>query len=63
MMYTTRQVAAKLNLSPRTVQKWCGVLGFPLLGGNYVLDDEQVKRIAAAAHDRPGRPKKEERDE
>ena len=58
-MYTTHQVAAKLGLARRTVQKWAAVLGFERQGRDYLLTDEQVAQLAAVTPGKPGRPRKQ----
>lgn len=56
-MYTTSEVARALGISRRTVQEWCLKLGIRPLGRDYLLTDDELERIRAVKHDKPGRPR------
>ena len=56
-MLTAAQAAVRLGIAQRTVQKWCRELGLRKVGRDYVLTDEDVRRIAEHAQDGPGRPR------
>lgn len=56
MIYTTSEAAEALSLAPRTVRKWCAELGIRKAGRDYLIDELGMRKIRAAAQDRPGRP-------
>jgi len=59
MNYKTTTEAAKiLDLAKRTICKWALKLGFPLMGRDYLLTDEQMKLIDAKVKRNMGRPRK-----
>ena len=55
-MKTNNEVAAELKIAPRTVRKWCQVLGFQKSGRDYLLTSRQVSAIAARCQTKRGRP-------
>ena len=59
--YTTREAAAALGLSRRTVQNWCSKLGHRPIGRDYVLTEDELEAIRAVKRDAPGRPPKNSR--
>lgn len=62
-MRTTDEVAVRLGLARRTVQKWCAVLAFKRTGRDYLLTDEQIDQILAVAQTKRGRPKGKKADD
>ena len=59
-MHSTQEIADRLGLVLRMVQKHCANLGFPKIGRDYLLDDEQVARMQEWILAHPvGRPRNE----
>lgn len=59
-MYSTYEVAGMLGLGIRMVQLHCVKLGFPKIGRDYLLTDEQVTLMEDRVLAHPvGRPKSE----
>lgn len=55
-MHSVATAAIMLDMSPRTVQKWCKRLGFKKTSSVYILTDAQLDLIERQNH-QPGRPR------
>lgn len=51
-----KELARKTGNSPRTITKWCQVLGYTRHGRDYHLTLDQVRRIRGKMQPVPGRP-------
>jgi len=58
-MKTSVEVAEELQVTPRTIQRWCAALGFKKVGRDYILTPDQVKLIKERYYPGPGRPPKD----
>ena len=60
MVYTTKEAAKILSVTPRTIVNYCKIWNVPLFKNQYQITDEHLAEFKAQVYATPPEPKKEE---